>query len=257
VRDWTLAAYERLCSAVLDAGYRVQTIEGYIEAPAARAVVLRHDVDRVPANARAMAELEHALGVASTYYFRTVPGAYDRAAVAAVAALGHEVGYHYEVVSKANGDPERAAELFRAELADLRAMAPVRTASAHGSPLSRWSNHDLWRHCRPADFDLLGEAYLDIDYATLAYYTDTGRAWDAGAANLRDRVEEGTARFPRVHGTAELTALVAGGTLARLCIQTHPERWNARLPGLVRSVLWDGAANAAKVALRGVRAATG
>jgi hypothetical protein len=34
--------------------------------------------------------------------------------------MGHEIGYHYEVLSEANGDPEKAIELFRSNLEKLR-----------------------------------------------------------------------------------------------------------------------------------------
>ena len=34
--------------------------------------------------------------------------------------LGHEIGYHYEVLSKANGDYEKAMKLFEQELSEFR-----------------------------------------------------------------------------------------------------------------------------------------
>jgi len=37
-------------------------------------VILRHDIDKLPANALKMAQLEHDLGVAGSYYFRVTPG---------------------------------------------------------------------------------------------------------------------------------------------------------------------------------------
>ena len=41
--------------------------------------------------------------------------------------LGHEVGYHYEVLSKANGDYEKAVELFEQELSEFRKIIDVKT----------------------------------------------------------------------------------------------------------------------------------
>ena len=51
--------------------------------------------------------------------------------------LGHEVGYHYEVLSKANGNYERAIKLFEQELSKFRKIVDVKTICMHGSPLSR------------------------------------------------------------------------------------------------------------------------
>jgi hypothetical protein len=64
-------------------------------------VVLRHDVYRKPMNALQMAELEHDLGIQSTYYFR-FPYTFKSDIIGKIHDLGHEVGYLYEVLSKAN-----------------------------------------------------------------------------------------------------------------------------------------------------------
>jgi len=64
-------------------------------------VVLRHDIDGKLGNALRMAELEHELGIQSTYYFG-FPYTFKPEIIGKIQALGHEVGYHYEVLSKAN-----------------------------------------------------------------------------------------------------------------------------------------------------------
>jgi len=216
-------------------------------------VLLRHDIDRVPANALAMAELEHQLGISSTYYVRTISSVYRESLLHRLHELGHEVGYHYEVLSKTGGDVPRALDLFATELARMRQHAPVTTASSHGSPLSPWDNLSIWKHGSPADFGLRGEAYLQIDYTDVDYYTDTGRSWAATQTNLRDRVETHGRQPAMVHTTDELVRLVIRMPAPALCIQTHPERWNATRIGRIRSQLWDWAANTAKLGLRAAR----
>jgi hypothetical protein len=65
-------------------------------------LLIRHDVDITPWSALRMAELEHSLGVHTTYYSRFHAPFYNLMAedvidsVRAVAAMGHEVGLHYE-----------------------------------------------------------------------------------------------------------------------------------------------------------------
>lgn len=253
--EWTLQSYTRLCRAVLDSGYRVQGVREFMQSPAERSVVMRHDVDRFPGNALRMAQSERELGLTSTYYVRTVRGVFDPRIIEAIHALGHEVGYHYEVLAKAAGDMRAALRLFGDELAALRRRVPVHTAAAHGSPLSRWNNYDIWTRARPEDFGLVGEAYRDIDYSRVVYFTDTGRSWGATWANLRDRVGAGASRAPQIRTTDELIELVREADLPALCVQTHPERWNDTLAGLTRSVALDLAANGAKWMLRRLRAA--
>lgn len=242
---WTLGKYKALCETVLEAGYAVQSVDEYLREPVSRVVVLRHDVDRTPRNAIHMARLEHDLGIRSTYYVRKVRGVYSIELLTTLQDLGHEVGYHYEVLAKARGDMQKAVAMFKVELSEFRQSVQLNTAAMHGSPLTPWNNLEVWQHMEPGEL-ALGEAYLDIDYEKVAYYTDTGRSWNATATNLRDRVNSGESRFAQVHTTDELMALVAQGSITQFCIQTHPERWNANRVGLLRSTAMDHAASLAK-----------
>jgi hypothetical protein len=89
--------------ALLDSGYTPLTIESYLTGKQnnSKFIVLRHDIDRRPGNALRMAKLEHELGIQSTYYFR-FPYTFKPDIIGKIHDLGHEVGYHYEVLSKAN-----------------------------------------------------------------------------------------------------------------------------------------------------------
>ncbi len=63
---------------------------------AGKHLVLRHDVDKKPANSLVIAGIESALGIKGTYYFRIVPESLDKDIAGAISSMGHEVGYHYE-----------------------------------------------------------------------------------------------------------------------------------------------------------------
>lgn len=102
-----------------------------------------------------------------------------------VDALGHEVGYHYEVLAKAKGDYEKAIALFSRELAEFRDICDVRTVCMHGSPLSRYDNRDIWKRYNFREFGIVGEAYLSMAGGGLRYLTDTGRNW-GGKHSVRD-----------------------------------------------------------------------
>ena len=144
--DFTLAAYRRALAAAHDAGYRTMAVIDWFDgagADADAALVLRHDVDRRPKNALAMAAMEAAMGVRSSYYFRMVPVSFVPPIIEEIAGLGHEIGYHYEDWDRAKGDPDRAMALFGEALEKLRAIAPVRTMCMHGSPLARENNMTL------------------------------------------------------------------------------------------------------------------
>ena len=58
-----------------------------------------------------MAKREHEMGIRSSYYFR-YPFTFRPDIIRKIRDLGHEIGYHYEVLSKTNGDYTKAIALF-------------------------------------------------------------------------------------------------------------------------------------------------
>jgi hypothetical protein len=105
-------------------------------------IILRHDVDRRMDRAVRMAELENELGIRSTYYLRSIPKVFRPDAIRRLHELGHEVGYHYEVMSRADGDAEEAIALFEEDMRRFGEIVPVDTVSMHGSvfPLGQSSH---------------------------------------------------------------------------------------------------------------------
>ena len=224
VRDFTMAKYGELCRVLLGAGYTPVTVYQYLtDPPGGRTVVLRHDVDRKPENALKMAELEHALGVCSTYYFRH-PATFVPEVIGRVQALGHEVGYHYEVLAKARGDYEEAIALFARELEEFRSLCDVRTICMHGSPLSRYDNRDLWKKYDFREFGIMGEAYLSMAGKGLRYLTDTGRNW-GGKHSVRDAMPGVEPVPPSVATTDDLARWIGSARVEGLYLTVHPERW--------------------------------
>ena len=98
--DFTLKKYRRLLRALQDNGYRFLTFEQYCcqkdDFEETKFVVLRHDVDMKAENSLATAKLEASLGIHASYYFRVVSQSNRPEIIRDIAALGHEIGYHYE-----------------------------------------------------------------------------------------------------------------------------------------------------------------
>ena len=219
-----MAKYGELCRVLLSAGYTPVTVERYLAGGSGgRTVILRHDVDRKPENALKMAELEYALGIASTYYFR-YPHTFIPEIIEQVLSLGHEVGYHYEVLAKAKGDYGEAITLFARELEEFRSLCDVRTICMHGSPLSRYDNRDLWKRYDFREFGIVGEAYLSMAGKGLRYLTDTGRTW-GGKHSVRDAMPGAGAVPPSVATTDDLARWIGSAGEEGLYLTVHPERW--------------------------------
>lgn len=190
MRDFTVFIYRKLLNEIKKAEYGLVTFEEYLANPEKKGkiIVLRHDVDKRPLRAFAMAELENGLGIKGTYYFRVQRNEITGEVIGKIAGLGHEIGYHYEDLEAAGGNLEGAMASFRKNLTRLRAIVPIKTICMHGSPMSKNDNRELWKSCSYREFGILGEPYFDIDFDEVLYLTDTGRRWDGWRVSIRDKV---------------------------------------------------------------------
>jgi len=215
-------------------------------APINDTIILRHDVDRKPSKAEAMALLEHRLSVRSTYYFRcNKAGQFPAAAVKRIVLLGHEVGYHYECLSRCNGRSKEALAQFSQHLTAFRAIAPCTTVSMHGAPLSSRHNQYLLKNQNITKYGLDGDAVLSLDDMMLAYLTDTGGQWQADdSCNLRDRIGIFTEAFPNASCSSFIPWLQTFPH--SLYITVHPERWVESKPAFIEATARDILANQAK-----------
>lgn len=245
MRDFTLHTYRKLCECILENYSPVRVID-YIEGDFdGKVAVLRHDVDRKPENALAVARLERQLGIASTFYFRTTPGVFVPEIIREIAAMGHEVGYHYEVLDRAKGDAELALRYFLEDLKRFSRICRVETICMHGNPLSRWDNRSLWQSYNLRSFGIKGDAYLSVDFDRVLYFTDTGRDW-SGRYSVKDN---GGRRHPGVRSTFELMEFLKRYPRS-VYINTHPERWNNTFLPWATQLLTQSLKNMGKVVLK-------
>lgn len=237
--DFTLEKYRELLIALQENGYQFLKMEDLAAAQQEgktlnKYVVLRHDVDKLPRNARDMAMIESVLGIKATYYFRIVKDSNEPTYIRDIAILGHEIGYHYEDLTLANGDIEKAYELFTKHLTYFRQYYPVSTICMHGSPRSPYDSKDIWNNYDYHALNILMEPYLDIDYANVFYLTDTGRRWDGWKVSVRDKIpiyQDQWIKDGRVfHKTQDIIQVLRAGQGEvvlgnQVLITTHPQRW--------------------------------
>lgn len=222
--DFTLKSYCRLLDALRAEGYVFQTFRDFLQHPAEKAVILRHDVDKLPLNSLVFAKIQAELGIRGVYYFRAVPGSWNENIMREIAALGHEIGYHYECLTTCRGNMEAAIRDFEKNLAELRKLAPVETICMHGSPMSPHDSRDLWKHFSYPDYGIIGEPYFDVDFSKVLYLTDTGRKWNGSDVSVRDKVFSAL-KF-NVRSTDELIKAISKGNLTSQVMFTfHPQRW--------------------------------
>ena len=254
--DFTLYKYRSLLESLLQQGYQFLTFEQYCVSSTASSasdlqaegrstasaifrpkadlptkyIILRHDVDLKAANSLATAQIEHQLGLQASYYFRVVPQSNQPDIIRAIAALGHEIGYHYEDMAIMQGDTTKAYAHFQQQLTYFRQFYPVRTICMHGAPTSQWDGKELWKHYDYHDLGIIGEPYFDVDFSQMFYLTDTGRCWDGYKVSVRDKIpvyqDQWNAQGLVYHTTNDIIHAAEQGSLPpRIMITTHPQRW--------------------------------
>jgi hypothetical protein len=249
LRDFTMKLLEQLLAAMVDNQYTCIPYRQYADGklPSGRFVILRHDMDALPEKALQVAQLENRYQIQGTYYVRTSIPVFIPSILEKIAAMGHEIGYHYENLSDHKGDLQKAIGSFEASLRSLRKIYPVTTICMHGSPLSRYDNRTIWEHYSYRDFGIDAELYLDTDFSNIWYLTDTGRGWNS-RYNIRDLVDS---RFSiPIEDTPELIQLFReGGLPDKIMITIHPQRWSDNYYDWIREITFQSVKNIVKATL--------
>lgn len=225
-----MGKYVKLCKSIADSRYIVVMLREYLQDSNkdCQFLIMRHDIDQSCKYALDVASVEHKYGIKATYYFRAQRRTYIPDVIDRIASLGHEIGYHYETLDKCKGSIESAKALFLKELADFRKKYDIKTVCAHGNPLTKYDNKDIWNSLRLSDLGLLGEAFLTLDYNKFAYFSDSGRTWQNNKAQKMPGKDSVQTAFNNIQAksTDDIIRIVKEGTLPNICILTHPERWS-------------------------------
>ena len=136
-----------------------------------------------------------------------------------------------------------AYELFVENLCKFREIVPVTTICMHGSPLSRYDNREIWQKYDYRDLGITGDAYLDIDFNRVAYFTDTGRRWNGAEVSIRDKVSR-PFQF-NLKTTEELIRAIPQFP-DQVMITIHPQRWNDAFLPWASELLLQNAKNIIK-----------
>lgn len=229
--DFTLSKYEELCDTIINSHVLPITVERYLSESELTApfLIVRHDVDKMPENALKMAKIENERGISATYYFRTGKKVLKPIVIKEIEELGHEIGYHYETLSKANGNYPLAIQMFEKELDRLREICDIKTICMHGSSLSKWDNRDLWKKYDFKDYNILGEAYISINFNDMFYVSDSGGTWENKGFRVRDIVNSKYAESFKVNCTNDLIRIIENKDIKKKYILAHPDRWNDSL----------------------------
>ena len=243
--DFTFKEYIRLLDSLISQNYTFQTFNDFLRNPSPKAIILRHDVDLLPEHSLRFAKIQHERNIKGVYYFRAVPESWRENIIKEIVSLGHEVGYHYECLTTANGDFGKGIADFEKNLSALRKLVPVTTICMHGSPMSKYDSKDLWKKYDYRTYGIIGEPYFDLDFNTILYLTDTGRMWDGDKMSVRDKVN--SAIKLKFHSTGQIIEASNKGKMPdKIMLTFHPQRWNDNILAWFKELCLQNAKNVIK-----------
>ncbi len=144
-----------------------------------RQLILRHDVDVSLDHAVRMAEIEHALGVNSTYFVMLHSPFYNLLDVQAtrnvneILDLGHEIGYHYDAAALGSQNP---SSILKSEVRFVSRFFEIHIAavSMHNPTTTRRRNLSLTQK----------DAYSPQFFSDMKYVSDSLQRWREGCLCL-------------------------------------------------------------------------
>lgn len=259
-RDFSIEKYKQIITQIINSEYRSISLKDFLSnknSSGYKFVILRHDIDTkydLPI-ALEMAKFEAQNNITASYYFRTVPETLDLNVIKEIVDLGHEIGYHYEVMSLAKGNEREALIRFRKDLELLRTIYPVKTICQHGGAMGHYNTTSikglfkigwdylrgkikkieyypslvLWEKYKFEDFGLIGDAYLSIDFKKVKYFSDTGQRWDSFNTRIMDNIDEGDNNLITARTSNDLINIIKSGKLKQLNLLVHPANWHDNL----------------------------
>ncbi|MFC2113904.1 hypothetical protein ACFLRI_00995 [Bacteroidota bacterium] len=280
--DFTLTEYKKLLYSLQTLGFLFQPFEEFVKTKPFKGIVLRHDVDLLPQNSLKFAQIQHEMGIHTTYYFRIVSESFNEGIIKEIMNLGHEIGYHYETmdtafakykvkigierksrfswsekskVEKGTDEYEQLLDLayeeFCINLESFRKFYPVTTVCMHGSPRSEYDNKDIWKKYAYKSLGIIGEPYYDVDFNEVFYLTDTGRRWDGYKVSVRDRIPVHQERWNKeglvFHSTQDIINAINSNKFPNKVMLTfHPQRWNDKPLPWAKELIFQNAKNLVK-----------
>ncbi len=254
--DFTYPKYLRLCETLVNSGLTIITLKDYLSMNKfpEKFAIIRHDIDDEIdlAIAIKMAKTENELGFKTTYYFRSNEKVFNVQYIKEISGLGHEIGYHYEVLGETDGDFERAIELFEKELNKFRQISEIKTIAQHGGPLKsgfnvvkfsnvleiikqmfmgkkifdNWESKKLWDKYDFKKYGIIGEPYLSLDFEKIMYLSDTNRSWVDTKYRIKDKIKSGKSlETHNIKCTEDIIQHIKSGSVQKIHILIHPSNW--------------------------------
>ena len=191
-------------------------------------VVIKHDVELLSKSSLDLAKIEHDFGIRSIFFYQFDVFIKDVEMVKEISRLGHEIGYHYDVLDNNKGDFSAAALEFEENLRvfsdngfDIKWICP------HGNPIierNGWnSNKDFFRDSSIREkYNDLKDIVVEkeIFYPDFVYVSDAGYSFkEVSSVSNNDKV------YSEDFKIKDFPSYLRKKGCSSYIISTHPHRW--------------------------------
>lgn len=173
--NFTLDTYTKLLK-YFQQTHNYTLFKEYSQSVDQHTMLLRHDIDYSLKHAYEVAKLEAKLGIKSTYFLLFSSPFYNMLdeenihLAKQIAALGHEIGLHYDVTVISKGSEKNPSALFEAEINLLSILIdqPIKSIAMHNPSIS---GEDIFR-----ETDYIN-TYSEEFVKDMGYFSDSCMAW--------------------------------------------------------------------------------
>ena len=170
---FTFQGYTNLITTLREFGYSFTDYHNYTGS--SRCVILRHDIDNSIEKAAILAELEHELGVKSTYFVLLTSDFYNPSSkkslegLRQILQLGHEIGLHFDEMAYSKSVDVVNAIKREAQILSDVIQTPILTVSMHRpSSATLEANYNL---------SPMINSYGKTFFNDFKYLSDSRRRW--------------------------------------------------------------------------------
>lgn len=229
----TYKEYVNFCQKICDTGVPLYTVEkacnniGDLSKPF---IIIKHDVESKLEKALKISKIERSFRIKATYYvhsfFLREPKNID--ILREIAGLGHEIGYHYDVLDSNNGDKNSAIQEFREALSRFSDNGfTIKTICPHGNPLKKRvgysSNKDFFLDTEIRKlFNDLVDVYItfpDMLKEDYLYVTDAGYAYSYRDA--KSTKTDATEKLLSLNDKDEIIKMIKDGQSMIISMHSH------------------------------------
>tara|TARA_B100000902_G_scaffold362377_1_gene380585 strand:+ start:356 stop:1168 length:813 start_codon:yes stop_codon:yes gene_type:complete len=225
--SFTHKYWNELCLFFLDHS-NVVSVAQYFKNPNLKTpIILKHDVEHDIDLALIIGEIEYKAGISSTFYLQFDVAISNPRKVIQLKNMGHDIGYHYDVLDANNGDYEVAMKQFQIHLEAFSDMGiEIKSVCPHGNPIkirSGWtSNKDFFRS------DEVRKAFPDmIDIVVDREEIFPEELWYVSDAGYTFKLISDISNNDRVVAIDKNIAMPDDLPIKKctILISTHPHRW--------------------------------